>query len=91
MRTGQDSCCCLTFLSKGTEGAFWNARYFPAGGRSTMAIRKPWNILDVNELGMFYFHMKAFGQRDNTPILLITGDRAFPKAYAVEIRFLSIA
>lgn len=56
-----------------------------------MAIRKSWNIRDVNELGMFYFHMKAIEQGDNTPILLITGDRAFPRAYAVEIRFLSIA
>lgn len=56
-----------------------------------MAIRKSWNIVDVNELGMFYFRLKAFEQGDNIQILLITGDRAFPKAYAVEIRFYSIA
>ncbi len=43
-----------------------------------MAISKSWNIHDVNELGMFYFRMKAFEQGDNIPILLITGDRAFP-------------
>ena len=56
-----------------------------------MAIRKSWNIRDVNALGMFYFHLKAFEQGDNIQILLITGDRGFPKAYAVEIRFFSIA
>lgn len=35
-----------------------------------MAIRKSWNIRDVNELGMFYFRLKAFEQGDNIQILL---------------------
>ncbi|HZU69768.1 MAG TPA: hypothetical protein VFA09_21020 [Ktedonobacteraceae bacterium] len=55
-----------------------------------MAIRKSWNILDINKLGMFYFYLKAFEQGDNILILLITGDRGFPKAYNVEIRLYSI-
>jgi len=59
--------------------------------RVPMAIRKSWDITDVNTLGMFYFRMSAIEQGDNIQILLITGDRGWPKSYAVEIRFFSIA
>lgn len=57
-----------------------------------MPIRKSWDVNDINELEMFYFHMRGFEKgNDDIDVLLIVGDCAYGNDFRVEIRFFNIA